>query len=50
VETTNSRDLNTCTICMQSYDDVGYEMGDWLKCHCGQWLHELYRTGSDVVE
>ena len=18
----------------------GYDMGDWIKCHCEQWIHE----------
>lgn len=35
-----TRDLDTCPICMQSYETVGFKMGDWIQCHCKQWIHE----------
>ena len=36
----DTRDLNTCPICMQWFDEVRYDMGDWIECHCKQWIHE----------
>ena len=36
----DTRDLDTCLICMQSFQEVGYDMGDWIECHCKQWIHE----------
>ena len=24
----------TCPICMQSFQKVRYDMGDWIECHC----------------
>ena len=31
-----TRDLDTCPICMQLYETVGFKMGDWIQCHCKQ--------------
>ena len=25
---------------METFEEVGYDMGDWIKCHCEQWIHE----------
>ena len=36
----DTRDLDTCPICMETFEEVGYDMGDWIKCHCEQWIHE----------
>ena len=33
----DTRDLDTCPICMESYQKVGFTMGE---CHCKQWIHE----------
>ena len=35
-----TRDLDTCPICMQSYQKVGFTVGDWIECHYKQWIHE----------
>ena len=29
----DTRDLDTCPICMQSYQKVGFAMGDWWLAH-----------------
>ena len=36
----DTRNLDTCPICMQSFQKVHYDMGDWIECHCKQWIHE----------
>ena len=36
----DTRDLDTCPICMQTFQEVRYDMGDWIECHCKQWVHE----------
>ena len=36
----DTRNLDTCPICMQSFQKVRYDMGDWIECHCKQWIHE----------
>ena len=45
----DTRDLNTCPICMQWFDEVGYDMGDWIECHCKQWIHENC-IDYDIIE
>ena len=35
-----TRDLDTCPICMQSYETVGFKMGDWIQYGCKQWMHK----------
>ena len=27
----DTRDLNTCPICLQWFDEVHYDMGDWIE-------------------
>ena len=29
----DTRNLDTCPICMQTFEKVHYDMGDWIKCH-----------------
>ena len=36
----DTRDLDTCPICMEMFEKVRYDMGDWIECHCKQWIHE----------
>ena len=36
----DTKDLDTCPICMQTFEKVHYDMGDWIKCHCKQWIHK----------
>ena len=36
----DTRDLDTCPICMQWFYEARHDMGDWIKCHCKQWIHE----------
>ena len=38
----DTRDLDTCPICMQSFQEVHYDMGDWIECDCKQWIHGGY--------
>ena len=40
VKARNNSELNTCPICNKSYDKVGFDIGDWMQCHCQQWVHE----------
>ena len=40
IEDNDTHNSETCPICKQSFEDVEFKMGDWLKCDCGQWLHE----------
>ena len=36
----DTRDQDACPICMQWYQKLGFTMGDWIECHCKQWIHE----------
>ena len=36
----DTRDLDTCPICKKSYQKMRYKMGDWIECHCKQWIHK----------
>ena len=36
----DTRDLDTCPICIKSFQEVQYDMGDWIECVCKQWIHE----------
>ena len=36
----DTRYVDTCPICMQLFQKLRYNMGDWIECHCKQWIHE----------
>ena len=41
-------DCNRCCTCFDLFsDDVGTER-EWLKCHCGRWIHEEYVDEDDI--
>ena len=39
-KTRKGKGMDTCPICMETFEEVHYDMGDWIKCHCKQWIHK----------